>query len=154
MKQIEWVINRAYKEIFQIKDKTDIILFGGAGSGKSYFIAQKILLDVMNGNNNYLVVRKVSDTITNSCFALITGLINKYDLQDEVADEDAEYGVEEYTQEQLDLHIDIMRLLKSKKHEQIMIDDCMIVFGRVYSIYVLCRLKQLGKLDMKKVVFK
>lgn len=43
------------------------IYFGGSSSGKSYFLAQRAVLDVMKGRN-YLVVRKVKNTVRGSVF--------------------------------------------------------------------------------------
>jgi phage terminase large subunit len=43
------------------------IFFGGASSGKSYFIAQRILRDVLDGRNT-LVLRNVARTIRGSCW--------------------------------------------------------------------------------------
>ncbi|MDD2647636.1 MAG: PBSX family phage terminase large subunit [Eubacteriales bacterium] len=42
------------------------IFFGGAGSGKSAFVAMRCVLDVLAGRN-YLVVRRVARSIRNSC---------------------------------------------------------------------------------------
>jgi len=43
------------------------IFFGGSSSGKSYFIAQKIVLDNMDGAN-WLVCRNVAKTLRKSVF--------------------------------------------------------------------------------------
>lgn len=43
------------------------IYFGGASSGKSVSLAQRCLLDVLDGRN-YLVVRNVGQTLKTSCF--------------------------------------------------------------------------------------
>lgn len=43
------------------------IFFGGASSGKSYFIAQRILRDVLDGRNT-LVLRNVARTLRGSCW--------------------------------------------------------------------------------------
>lgn len=54
------------------------LLFGGYGSGKSYHVALKIILKLMEEKRTALVVRQVKDTIRESCFALfkeiLTGL--------------------------------------------------------------------------------
>ncbi|NLE69996.1 MAG: PBSX family phage terminase large subunit [Clostridiales bacterium] len=44
------------------------IFYGGAGSGKSVFLAARALLDCLTGRNT-LVVRKVARTLRTSCFA-------------------------------------------------------------------------------------
>lgn len=61
-----------------------------------------------------------------------------------------DYGIKGYTKEQLEFHRDIMKVIKRKKHWKIPADDCMVVFGRVYSIYVATELVQEGKLKMVK----
>ena len=47
------------------------IYFGGASSGKSYAIAQRAVIDVLNGRN-YLIVRKTGNSIAKSSFNEIT----------------------------------------------------------------------------------
>ena len=52
-----------------LKDETPIqIFFGGASSGKSVFLSQRLVLDLMEGGRNYLVIRKVGKTIRQSVF--------------------------------------------------------------------------------------
>lgn len=59
------------------------ILFGGSSSGKSYFLSQRAVMDVIKGRN-YLVVRNVADTVRKSVYneiikAIITmGLEHKF----------------------------------------------------------------------------
>lgn len=61
------------------------LLFGGYGSGKSYSIAQKIVLKLMEEKRTALVVRNVYDTIKESCFALFKTVISSMDMLSEVA---------------------------------------------------------------------
>ena len=67
--------NRAYKEAITAEDRY-LILYGGAGSGKSYFTAQKILnrCDSTPGER-FLVLRKVHRTIKGSTFQLFRDVI-------------------------------------------------------------------------------
>jgi len=59
------------------------VLYGGAGSGKSYVTAQKILLRVLTENNHkILVVRKVARTLRESVFDLFKEIISKLELDD------------------------------------------------------------------------
>jgi phage terminase large subunit len=52
----------------RLKDNTRVqIYFGGASSGKSYYIAQRLVLDTMAGRNT-LVLRNVARTIRGSCW--------------------------------------------------------------------------------------
>ena len=60
----------------------------------------------------------------------------KYKKQKEVKEEDAIYGIKKYSKDQLQLHRDIMELLNSEKFKEIPADDCLIVFGRIYAIYI------------------
>lgn len=59
------------------------IFFGGSSSGKSYFLSQRAVMDVIKGRN-YLVVRNVADTVRKSVYneiikAIITmGLEHKF----------------------------------------------------------------------------
>lgn len=52
-----------------LNDETSIqIFFGGASSGKSVFLSQRVVLDLIKGGRNYLVIRKVGKTIRQSVF--------------------------------------------------------------------------------------
>ena len=52
----------------RLKDDTRLqIFFGGASSGKSYFVAQRIALDTLAGRNT-LVLRNVARTLRGSCW--------------------------------------------------------------------------------------
>jgi len=77
-------------------------------------------------------------------------MIDDYKEQPKIDEEKAKYGVKPYTDIQLELHKDIMKLMKSIKYMDISADDCIIVFGRVYSTYVLSQLKQDGKIKAIK----
>ncbi len=48
------------------------IYFGGASSGKSFFLAQRCVLDILAGNRNYLICRQVANTLRKSVFNEIT----------------------------------------------------------------------------------
>jgi phage terminase large subunit len=58
------------------------VLYGGAGSGKSYAAAQKVVYDlIFNGAMmRYLIIRKVAKTLRHSCFSLLKSWINKWNL--------------------------------------------------------------------------
>lgn len=58
-----------------------MLLYGGAGSGKSVFAAQKWIVRLMSENEHKLLfVRKVAKTLRNSVFAEIRGLISRWGL--------------------------------------------------------------------------
>ena len=50
-------------------------LFGGYGSGKSYHVALKIILKLLEEKRTALVVRQVRETIKDSCFALFKEIL-------------------------------------------------------------------------------
>lgn len=67
-------VNPAYLPYFN-KPQFLQIFFGGSSSGKSYFLTDKIVVDVLNGVN-WLCCRNVGKTIRNSVFNEITKSIN------------------------------------------------------------------------------
>lgn len=59
-----------------------LVLYGGAGSGKSFFAGQKVLLRMITEESHrFLFVRKVGKTIRNSQFLLMKDLVYMYGLQ-------------------------------------------------------------------------
>lgn len=59
------------------------ILFGGSSSGKSIFVSQRAVLDVTNGGRNYLIVRKVAETISKSIRTEVVKAIKAFGLESE-----------------------------------------------------------------------
>ncbi|HPY95166.1 MAG TPA: PBSX family phage terminase large subunit [Clostridia bacterium] len=55
------------------------LFFGGAGSGKSAFLAARAVLDALSGRNT-LVVRQVARTLRASCFAEVQKSISRFGL--------------------------------------------------------------------------
>jgi len=51
------------------------IYFGGAGSGKSRFVAQRAVYDLMRGGRNYLICRQVGRTLRGSVFTEVCKVI-------------------------------------------------------------------------------
>ena len=73
-------LNPAYKGANQT-DARYRVLYGGAGSGKSHFVAQETLINMLSGNHySYLAVRKTSKSIRNSLFRLLVEMINENNL--------------------------------------------------------------------------
>lgn len=69
------VINKVYRPYLDDKTYTQIF-YGGSSSGKSYFLAQRCVIDMLRGGHNYLCVRKVARYIRKSTFNEITKAIN------------------------------------------------------------------------------
>lgn len=75
--------SRVFNDVYipYLDDDTRVqIFYGGAGSGKSVFLAQRTIIDVMKGGRNYLVCRAVGRTIRRSVFEEISKLIRDWDL--------------------------------------------------------------------------
>lgn len=58
-------------------------LMGGSGSGKSKAVAQNEVIASYHRGNRLLGVRKVADTIKDSVFAELEGVISEWDLSDD-----------------------------------------------------------------------
>ena len=57
------------------------VLYGGAGSGKSHFLAQKaVYLTTAEKGHNYLILRKTARSSRHSTFALVTRIISEWNL--------------------------------------------------------------------------
>lgn len=55
----------------------------GAGSGKSYFVVQKMLIKALESPRKMLVIRKVTATLRDSIFAEFISAISKFGLYNE-----------------------------------------------------------------------
>lgn len=71
------VFNRVYLPHLENTARTQIF-FGGASSGKSVFLAQRAVWDILNGGRNYLVCRQVGRTIRRSAFSEIVKVISAW----------------------------------------------------------------------------
>jgi len=74
------VFNSAYLPYLEDMARTQIV-YGGSGSGKSVFLAQRCIYDILRGGRNYLVVRQVGRTIRGSVFTEINRVIHKWGVQ-------------------------------------------------------------------------
>lgn len=75
------VFNRCYLPYIKERRRFEII-YGGAGSGKSVFVAQKkILQHARDTGRKTLVVRKVGTTVRHSAFAELRNVIYKWNLE-------------------------------------------------------------------------
>jgi phage terminase large subunit len=70
------VFNRAHRPYLLTSHRREVF-YGGAGSGKSFFIAQRLVYrHLKDKGKNTLVLRKVAQTSRHSTFALICQIIN------------------------------------------------------------------------------
>lgn len=54
------------------------IYYGGSSSGKSVFLSDRCVIDMLKGGHNYLILRKVANTVRRSVFNEITKSISKF----------------------------------------------------------------------------
>jgi phage terminase large subunit len=73
------IINEVYIPYLKNTARTQI-LFGGSSSGKSVFLAQRDVLDLMEGHRNFLVCRHVGRTLRRSVFAEIKKVITDWEI--------------------------------------------------------------------------
>ena len=74
------VFNEVYLPHLDSTERYEV-LYGGAGSGKSHFVAQKkILQHLSERGHKTLVVRKVANTLRNSVFSLLQGVIADWNV--------------------------------------------------------------------------
>lgn len=72
--------NEAYLHLLNNKERWTV-LYGSAGSGKSHFAVQKMILKALKyENRKILVVRKVQTTIRESIFALFLDQLKKFNI--------------------------------------------------------------------------
>lgn len=75
------MFNDVYLPYLTDYNKRFSVYYGGAGSGKSVFITQKLLLKYLKmKNRKCLVVRKVDATLRDSCFALFKDIISQWHI--------------------------------------------------------------------------
>lgn len=71
--------NAAYLPYLTNPRSTEIC-YGGSSSGKSNFIAQRTIEDVLSGGHNYLCCRKMGNSLTKSVFNELTKAISKLNV--------------------------------------------------------------------------
>jgi len=76
---IEIKTNAVYADLLDDETPRQIV-FGGSSSGKSVFLAQRAILDVLTKKRNYLIVRNVAKTIRQSVFNEMCKIINDMDI--------------------------------------------------------------------------
>lgn len=75
------IYNSVYIPYLDLQTRTQIF-YGGSSSGKSFFLAQRLVEDIFAGGHNYLVVRNVGNTIRTSVFNEVKKAIGDYGLSD------------------------------------------------------------------------
>jgi len=74
------VFNAAYLPHLNNMARTQIF-YGGSSSGKSMFVAQRCILDMLHGGRNYLVLRQVARTLRVSVFTQLKRVIEEWGVR-------------------------------------------------------------------------
>lgn len=77
------VFNEAYLPyLFDYSNRYECY-YGSAGSGKSVFVAQKMLIKALNRKRKVLIIRKVGNTLRDSCFQLMKDTLHQFKIFDD-----------------------------------------------------------------------
>lgn len=74
------VFNPVYRPFLNCMSRTQIF-YGGSASGKSVFVAQRVIYDILQGGRNYLIARAVARTVRRSVFNELQKVIIQWGLQ-------------------------------------------------------------------------
>ena len=69
------------------------VYLGSAGSGKSYFITQKIIYRCLTEQVRVLVCRRYGTTIRNTCFSLFKDILSKWKLTPYVKIRETDFNI-------------------------------------------------------------
>ena len=78
--QIQKEVNPHFENFIFDWEQTEQLLVGGYGSSKSYHVALKLVLKLLQEKRKALVVREVYDTLRDSCFDLLLEVIDDMGL--------------------------------------------------------------------------
>lgn len=82
--EINLKVSKRFVSFVQDWDYETYLCIGGYGSGKSYAVAQKLILKLMQEKRKALVVRDVFATMKDSCFDLLKTVVEKMGLSDQI----------------------------------------------------------------------
>ena len=74
------IFNECYLPYLTDYSTRIIVFYGGAGSGKSMFVAQRLVLKALQSKRKVLVLRKVNRTTKNSTFQLLLDTISQFGI--------------------------------------------------------------------------
>lgn len=70
------------------------VYYGGAGSGKSFFVGQKVVFKALASRRKILVLRKVGKTVKNSVFQLLLETLDQFKLRDRCKINKTDFSIE------------------------------------------------------------
>lgn len=77
------IFNEAYLPHLFNYEKRKECYYGSAGSGKSVFVGQKLIVKGLNKKRKILVIRKIGATQKDSCFQLIKDVLQQFKIYDQ-----------------------------------------------------------------------
>lgn len=87
------LFNAAYLPDIYDYSKRIQVFYGGAGSGKSVFVAQKLLLKALKDKRKVLVLRKIGRTVKNSVFQLLLDNLIDWKIADKCSINRTDYTI-------------------------------------------------------------
>lgn len=89
----ETQVNQSHLAMIQDNSHKYLIVYGGSGSGKSYAIAQKLIIKAVNAPRKILVIRKTLTSHKDTCWALLKSVLSKWQLRDRVIVNKTDYTI-------------------------------------------------------------
>ena len=88
------LLNDAYVPLFEDYTHRFEVYYGGAGSGKSVFIAQKLLYKALGSKRKVLIVRKTLNSQKDSCWRLMLSLLEEWQIRNYCTVRISDYAIE------------------------------------------------------------
>lgn len=88
------IFNKAYLPYLKNYSKRYEVYYGGAGSGKSKFISQKLVYKALTSCRKILVLRKVNRTTKNSTFQILQDTLKDWRILDKCRINKTNYSIE------------------------------------------------------------
>ena len=74
------IFNPVYLPYLEDYERRYLVFYGGAGSGKSHFIAQALVYKALKDRRKILVLRKVNRTTSTSTFSLLLDILGQFQI--------------------------------------------------------------------------
>lgn len=88
----ELFVPKFYPLLFDYSKRHEVYM-GSAGSAKSYFITQKLIIRAVNEPIRILVCRRYGTTIRNTCFSLFKDVLAKWKLLEHVKIRETDFNI-------------------------------------------------------------
>lgn len=85
-------VPRFFPLLFDYSHRWEVYM-GSAGSAKSYFITQKLILRALNEKIRILVCRRYGSTLRNTCFSLFKEILSKWKLTPYITIRESDFNI-------------------------------------------------------------